>query len=134
MNINPISSEMSLLKKCYNKLDNFKGEKREKISLLYEIDLILHKTIWDLCGNKEISIIIESYRNKIDRARLLTAHFTKRRIELSREEVIQIFDGLLSKKPSEANVAMHSHLNNFKKAILELIEKMIVSGKKEYTL
>jgi len=118
------SNEIDLLKKHYDRIINFKGNIEEKNNLLFEIDLLLHRTIWRLCGNDEIFIIIESYRNKIDRARLMTAKFAKR-LEPSIEETFQIFEGLLSKKPKNASNAMYNHLFNFKKAILYLIEEMV---------
>ena len=103
--------DIEFLEKKFEELNS--SEDREK---LFETDIVLHQTIWRLCGNKEIPNIINGYRDEIQRIRLSTIDLANRLVP-TLTEMKKIFEALKARNPEGARESMYAHILNIKNAI-----------------
>ena len=109
--------DIEFLEKKFEELNS--SEDREK---LFETDIALHQTIWRLCGNKEISNIINGYRDEIQRIRLSTIDLANRLVPTV-TEMKKIFEALKARNPEGARESMYAHILNIKNAIEAVLNR-----------
>lgn len=120
------SKEQRLLKNQFRKLAENEDRGEEKKEVIFETDRVLHKTIWELCGNGEITSILESYQDEMNRIRLATAELANR-IVPTQKEMKKIYTALMNKDSQAARKAMHDHISKIKKAVEVVIRLVITS-------
>jgi DNA-binding GntR family transcriptional regulator len=115
---NITDEDITLLESKFRELNY--SEDRDK---LFETDILLHKTIWKHCENREIPAIINNYRDEIERIRRSTLELGNRLVP-SVSEMKDIVEALKARDPVRAGDAMRAHILNIKNAIeTVLIEK-----------
>jgi len=114
--------DLEPLETNFQKLKRKGLDAEEKRTALFETDMLLHQTIWKLCGNREITNIINNYMDEINRIRLSTLELANRLIP-SVHEMWAIFQALKKKDPQESKKAMSVHITNIMNAIEYVIRK-----------
>ena len=107
----------------FEALDDERLSTAERGPLLFSTDTFLHQTIWRLCGNEEITNILNNYPESVQRIRLATLELDNRLMP-SRDEMFAIYQALQRRDPAAAQNAMRTHIQN----IANSIEHVIKSG------
>ena len=122
---NITESDQNLLNEQFLQLDLYVGETKRKC--VHETDLMLHRTILRLSGNKELYRIIDRYTDEINRIKRATAKLANR-LAPTEQEMREIYNALRQKNPQAAKEAMQLHITNLTKAIERaLMEEKAIS-------
>jgi DNA-binding GntR family transcriptional regulator len=108
--------DREILAQRFEKLARINKAGEDKKQQLFETDKLLHKVIWERCGNPEIKNIINRYRDEMQRIRRSTVDLGDR-LTPSEMEMKEIYRALLAKNPIRARKAMVTHLLKIRKAI-----------------
>jgi DNA-binding GntR family transcriptional regulator len=104
----------------FAELDSGNLDKKASDAILFEIDGLVHQTVWRRCSNNDIFNILYSYRGLVQRTVLAKIDPSKR-LAPSRDEIHAIFLGLQNRDRKAALEAMRAHVSG----ILALIESLI---------
>jgi glycerate-2-kinase/DNA-binding GntR family transcriptional regulator len=105
-------SDIERLQGKFEKLRLLPAGSDKKISLLAEVDGVLHDTIWRYCGNDEIELLLSRFHPEIHRTQLATRGLQRERATPSEKEIRVIFDALQRHDPTAAREAMCIHILN----------------------
>lgn len=123
---NITDEDLLLLEKKFRDLENCEDDFGQRRKELFETDMLLHRTIWRRCGNREIENIISNYMGEIHRIRLATLVLADRLVPTTKE-MMEIFNALKKKNPVHAREAMKEHILNIQKSIESVIKEKKIS-------
>ncbi|HHV64987.1 MAG TPA: GntR family transcriptional regulator [Peptococcaceae bacterium] len=104
--------QLQELERRLAKLAELEPDSEAKCNYAMEVDVFLHDTILDFCGNKEIAKIIRSFRPIILRINIANMLWRNRLVPVEKE-MREIFAKLKERDPQGAYEAMRNHLYNF---------------------
>lgn len=120
--LEPYASKIAATKITDNQLDELQmrldrlakmeQNSEEKRKYVTEVDVYLHDTILDACGNEEISKVIKSFRPVILRVNRANLQW-RNRLEPVQKEMVAIFQKLRERDAEGAYKVMQDHLSNF---------------------
>ena len=119
--------EEGILTAQFKKLAQLEDTREDKKELIFETDRLLHRTIWKLCGNREIESILEGYQDEMNRIRLATAELANRMIPTQRE-MKKIYSAIMKRNGQAAREAMQDHILKIKKAVEAVIRSITDSA------
>lgn len=109
--------DLETLGAAFDKLAPLPSGTIEKGALLREVDGLLHRVIWNCCGNREIAPILKKYLPAIRRTQLATLGLKLQRMVPSESEMREIFAALAARDPERAREAMREHIENINEAL-----------------
>ena len=107
---------LTALEAAFRKLGAVDKGSPEYREVVFEVDLLLHRTIWAACGNSDIAKILNGYLDQMQRIRRATAVLADRS-HPSEREMREILAALKARSAARARKAMQTHITNIKRAI-----------------
>ena len=111
--------QLESLQNAFDRLALMDKNSEEYSNYISEIDILLHNTIYDACGNEIIREINMRYSLQIHRIRRANIAWVNR-LEPSKLEMLRIFGALKKRDSQAAEEAMREHIKNIKTAIEKL--------------
>lgn len=112
-------AQLETLQAAFDRLVRMSKGSDEYSKYISEIDIMLHNTIYDACGNGVIKEVNLRYSLQIQRIRRANITWVNR-LEPTKVEMLKIFEALKQRDPKAAESAMEEHIRNIKAAIEKL--------------
>ncbi|MBE6905285.1 MAG: GntR family transcriptional regulator [Ruminococcaceae bacterium] len=97
----------------------------EKRQTVFEVDRFMHDLILTLCGNDEITKILDTFKPEIRRIQLSNSLHNLRFID-SEQEMIAIYRALRERNTEDAGKAMETHIGNIQKAVKKYLMDLAI--------
>ncbi|MGE0074078.1 MAG: GntR family transcriptional regulator [Sphaerochaetaceae bacterium] len=113
------TQQLNALQHAFNKLETMDKNSDSYSKYISEIDILLHNTIYEACGNGIIREVNMRYSLQIQRIRRANITWVNR-LEPTKVEMLKIFEALKKRDSLEAENSMREHIGNIKAAIEKL--------------